>query len=109
MQKRSSEEANGKQTHQIQSKHPMPCAGVDGEAPFSKRDAMIGYKIMEQECPFPAEDLRKAVPLSWHLAEGLAGGLSLDPGCEYTHLFTMASLRLNCVKVRTLPEQAKLG
>ena len=92
-----------------ESKHRMPYAGADGEAPFSKRDAMIGYKIMEQECPFPAEDLRKAVPLSWHLATGLAGGLSLDPGCEYTHLFTMASLRLNCLKVRTLPEHVELG
>jgi hypothetical protein len=69
---------------------------LDKETPFTKKDAMIGYKLFEQESPFPRERLRKAVPLSWLLAQGVAGGLSLDPGCEYTHLFTQASLPCCC-------------
>ena len=43
--------------------------------------------------------LFEATPLMWKLSEGLGRGLSLDPGCVYIHLFVMASLMLNSLKV----------
>lgn len=60
---------------------------------------MIAYKLMEQECPFPEEKIRTTLPLLWKLSKGLGCALSTDPGCQFFHLFTMGSLRLNCLKM----------
>ena len=67
---------------------------------------MLGYRIMETKSEFPAKDMAKYVPLSWNLSTAVAGGLSLDAGCEYCHIFTNASLRLRCLKV---PYSGMLG
>jgi hypothetical protein len=65
---------------------------------LSKKDTMIGYKLIENECPFPRDKISAATPLTWRLSEGLARALSVDPGCEYVHVLAMGSLPLNCVK-----------
>jgi hypothetical protein len=59
---------------------------------------MLGYKILENESPFPNDKLSAAVPFSWKVAEGLARGLSVETGCEYVHMVALASLSLNTVK-----------
>ena len=72
---------------------------MDQESDFSKKDALLGYKILEVECPFPAKVLAAKRPISWNLAVGLGRGLSLHPSRTYMHKLALGSLRLNAVKV----------
>ena len=83
-----------------------PRGTKETQVPFTKKDAMLGYRLMEARSEFPANDMAKYVPLSWNLSTAIAGGLSLDAGCEYCHILTNASLRLSCVKV---PYSGMLG
>ena len=41
-------------------------------AMFTKKDALLGYKLMEEKNPFPADTLAASSPLQWKLATGLA-------------------------------------
>lgn len=77
----------------------MARSSADQEGEFSKKDAMLGYKLLLAESPFPVDAVRAARPLMWKLAEGLSQGLSLHPGRQFMHLMALGSLRLNAVKV----------
>ena len=70
------------------------------DALLSKKDLRLAYKILETECPFPADKLSQHTPLTWKRAECLGKALSLEPGCVYMHLLTMASVPLAAVNVR---------
>jgi hypothetical protein len=72
---------------------------AEGDAGFTKMDAMVGYTLLEQKCPFPFDALRREVPLQHKMAQGLARGLSLDAGCAHAHMLALASSRLNAVKM----------
>ena len=45
----------------------------ESEIHFTKHDAVLAYKILVNECPFPSDKISKDMPLAWKLAEGSSG------------------------------------
>jgi hypothetical protein len=70
----------------------------DAEPSFTQRDALIGYKILENEVPFPVEAISSSTAVTWKVCEGLARGLSVDPARVYVHYLAMGSLFLSSLK-----------
>ena len=50
----------------------------ESEIHFTKHDAVLAYKILENECPFLGDKISNDVLLAWKLAEGSSGNAQVD-------------------------------
>ena len=75
----------------------MPAPG--GRDVIGKFEAMIGYRLIEKNAPFPGADMERHVPLQWTFCRALARALSIHPGCFHAHMLVLGSSRLKAVKM----------
>lgn len=74
---------------------------------FNKKDAMIGYKLLENDCPFPNDKVSAAVPLSWKVWAEFLIEYMLGCSKEYVSVSYACACVCGCVRACTTEVPAK--
>ena len=72
----------------------------DMPVPLTPGEIRAIYRIMETRNPFPDDQMRRAAPLTWKIAEALGRATSLHPSCVFVHLLILIATTLGAVQIK---------